>query len=195
MRAEGVAEIAHLVGVAESLECRHHILVAPLAGAGAHDPPDEERGEDPHAADHSGERSPERLRHLWDSVRARSHCDTTAEVDAMHELSLCEAIADSVARHASGRTVRRASIRVGYLRQVVPESMSFCWGILTEGTDLDGCELQIEHVPAVLACGGCGAMTTLDLPVLLCGTCGSSEVALESGDELLLVSIDLVGVS
>jgi hydrogenase nickel incorporation protein HypA/HybF len=113
----------------------------------------------------------------------------------MHELSLCEAIADSVARHASGRPARRASVRVGYLRQVVPESMLFCWGILTEGTDLDGCELDIEHVPAVVACGACGSVTTLDLPVLACGSCGASEVALESGDELLLVSIDLVGVS
>jgi len=38
-------------------------------------------------------------------------------------------------------------------------------------------------------------VTTLTLPVLLCGSCGSSEVALESGDEMLLVSIDLAGVS
>ncbi len=112
----------------------------------------------------------------------------------MHELSLCEAIADAVARHASGRPVRRASVRIGYLRQVVPESMTFCWGILTDGTDLAGCELDIEHVPAVVACGTCGAATTLDLPVLMCGECGSTQVALESGEELLLVSIDLAGM-
>ena len=112
----------------------------------------------------------------------------------MHELSLCEAIADSVARHADGRPVRRASVRIGYLRQVVPESMSFCWQVLTDGTDLSGCELDIEHVPAVVACGACGEVTILDLPVLLCGSCGSTEVVLQAGEELLLVSIDLAGV-
>jgi hydrogenase nickel incorporation protein HypA/HybF len=118
----------------------------------------------------------------------------SAKGDAMHELSLCEAIADSVTRHAAGRPVRRASIRIGYLRQAVPESMSFCWEVLTDGTDLADCELEIEHVPAVVACGECGEVTTLGVPVLLCGVCGSSEVALESGDEMLLVSIDLAGV-
>lgn len=112
----------------------------------------------------------------------------------MHELSLCEAIADSVARHAAGRPVRRASVRIGYLRQVVPESMSFCWEVLTDGTDLAGCELDIEHVPAVVACAACGEVTALDLPVLLCGSCGSTEVVLQTGEELLLVSIDLTGV-
>ena len=112
----------------------------------------------------------------------------------MHELSLCEAIADSVARHACGRPVRRASVQIGYLRQVVPESMSFCWEILTEGSDLAGCELDIEHVPAVVACGACGEVTTLDLPVLLCALCGSGDVQLESGEEMLLVSIDVAGV-
>ncbi len=112
----------------------------------------------------------------------------------MHELSLCEAIADSVARHASGRPVRRVSVQIGYLRQVVPESMSFCWEILTDGSDLAGCELEIEHVPAVVACRACGEVTTLDLPVLLSASCGSGEVQLESGEELLLVSIDVAGV-
>ena len=125
---------------------------------------------------------------------ARDHLGLTAKGDAVHELSLCEAIADSVSRHASGRPVRRASVRIGYLRQVVPESMSFCWEVLTDGTDLAGCELDIEHVPAIVACGQCGEVTTLVLPVLLCGSCGGSEVALESGDEMLLVSIDLAGV-
>ncbi|HTN79837.1 MAG TPA: hydrogenase maturation nickel metallochaperone HypA [Acidimicrobiales bacterium] len=112
----------------------------------------------------------------------------------MHELSLCEAIADSVTRHAEGRPVRRASVRIGYLRQVVPESMSFCWEILTDGSDLAECELEIEHVPAVVVCAQCGEATTLDLPVMICGACGGGDVVLQGGDELLLVSIDLAGV-
>ena len=113
----------------------------------------------------------------------------------MHELSLCEAIAGTVSRRAAGRPVRRATVQVGYLRQVVPDSMSFCWAMLTDGTDLHGCELDIEHVPAVVACDVCASRTTLDMPVLVCGQCGGADVRLESGEELLLVSIDIAGLA
>ncbi len=113
----------------------------------------------------------------------------------MHELSLCEAIADTVRRRADGRPVLHASVRIGYLRQAVPASMSFCWDVLTGGTDLGDCELDIEHVPAVVLCSACGERTSLDLPVLACALCGTSDVMLESGEELMLVSIELTAVS
>ena len=38
----------------------------------------------------------------------------------------------------------------------------------------------------------CGARTTLDLPILACGRCEGFDVKLVSGEELLVVSIDLV---
>ena len=108
----------------------------------------------------------------------------------MHELSLCEAIADTVVRRAAGRPVTRATVRIGAMRQVVPDSMSFCWTMLTDGSELDGCALDIEHIDAVIACV-CGARTTLRQPILVCDSCGSVDVVLETGEELLLVSIDL----
>lgn len=109
----------------------------------------------------------------------------------MHELSLCQAICESVARYADGREVRRVDVRVGYLRQVVPESLHMAWELLTEHTNLGGAELVIEHVPAVVLCSACGAETTLDWPVLMCGACERTEVGLRSGEELDIVSIDV----
>jgi hydrogenase nickel incorporation protein HypA/HybF len=106
---------------------------------------------------------------------------------------MCEAIARKVVDRAAGRRVSRVVIRVGHLRQVVPDAMAFSWQMLTADTDLDGAELEIEHVPAVVACMACGETTTLELPVLACGCCGSSAVELASGDELLLVSFEVVG--
>jgi hydrogenase nickel incorporation protein HypA/HybF len=40
----------------------------------------------------------------------------------VHELSLCEAIAGVVKPHAGGRHVDVVRVRIGALRQVVPES-------------------------------------------------------------------------
>jgi hydrogenase nickel incorporation protein HypA/HybF len=112
----------------------------------------------------------------------------------LHELSLCQAIAESVTRHADGRPVTRVSVRVGHLRQVVPDSMLFSWEMLTSGSDLEGCVLDIEHVPATIECNRCQATTTLDMAILLCGACGDSDVTVRSGEELLVVSLELAEV-
>jgi hydrogenase nickel incorporation protein HypA/HybF len=108
----------------------------------------------------------------------------------MHELALCEAIAETVVRYAAGQPVSRVEVRIGHFRQVVPDSMQFSWKLLTEGGELDGCELAIDHVPAVVACRSCGEETTLDLPILLCGSCDSADVELVRGDEFLVVAIE-----
>jgi hydrogenase nickel incorporation protein HypA/HybF len=109
----------------------------------------------------------------------------------VHELSLCEAIAASVDRHAAGRAVAEVTVRVGHLRQVVPDALTFSWEVLTAGTSLAGSALVVEQVPAVVRCGPCGSETTLDMPVLLCGSCESGEVTLLSGEELQVVALDL----
>lgn len=112
----------------------------------------------------------------------------------MHELSLCRAIADVATDNAGGKAVSRVSVQIGHFRQVVPDTLRFCWTLVTEGTALDGCELAIEHVPAVVVCRACGADTQLDRPVLACGTCASRDVELRSGEEFLVASIDILEV-
>jgi hydrogenase nickel incorporation protein HypA/HybF len=110
----------------------------------------------------------------------------------VHELSLCEAILGTTMKHADGRPVTQVTVRIGHLRQVVPDALRFGWELLTEPTELRGCALVIEQIPATVECRECRAVTTLDMPILVCGTCGSFEVTLLSGEEFLIVSMDLV---
>lgn len=109
----------------------------------------------------------------------------------MHELSLCGAIIDTATAKARGRAVRRIDVRIGHLRQVVPETLQFCWTMRTEGTAFAGCELAITHVPARVVCRDCAATTVLEHPVLRCDTCGETAVDLVAGEELLVVSMEL----
>jgi hydrogenase nickel incorporation protein HypA/HybF len=109
----------------------------------------------------------------------------------MHEISLCEAIADTVRRRAQGRAPERVRVRIGYLRQVVPDSLVFNWEMVTAGTDLADCVLDVDYIPAVVTCAACAARTTLELPVLICGACDSADVTLVSGDEFDLASFDV----
>ena len=65
----------------------------------------------------------------------------------VHELSLASAIVDAVVRHAEGRRVTVVSLRVGVLRQVVPESLEFCFGIVARESVCEGARLDYEVVP------------------------------------------------
>lgn len=110
----------------------------------------------------------------------------------MHELSICSAIASTAAKHAKGRPVSQVTVRVGHLRQVVPDALQFSWEIVSSTTELKDAELVIEQVAAVVECSDCGARSTLDMPIMTCCACGGFNVKLLSGEELLVVSIDLV---
>jgi hydrogenase nickel incorporation protein HypA/HybF len=109
----------------------------------------------------------------------------------MHELSLCDAILGSAEKHANGQSVKQVTVRIGHLRQVVPDALQFSWEVMTDSTGLKGTELVIEQVPAVVECADCGHESTLDLPILVCEACGSFEVKLLSGEEFLIVSMEL----
>ncbi len=109
----------------------------------------------------------------------------------MHELSIADAIVTIASRHAKGRPVSRVEIRVGHLRQVVPDSLQFAFELITAGTELDGAELAIEEVPARVRCTACAAETVLEEFPAHCGECGALDVEVTAGEELLVESIDV----
>ena len=108
----------------------------------------------------------------------------------MHELSICASIVSIVEKHAEGRTVTGVHLDVGHLRQVIPETLRYSWDIVVSNTPLAGSVLDINHIPAVIACRRCGARTTITAPVLRCG-CDSTDVDLVAGNELLVTSLEL----
>jgi hydrogenase nickel incorporation protein HypA/HybF len=110
----------------------------------------------------------------------------------MHELSLSRAIAGIVTRAAAGRHVRAVQVDCGALRQVVPETLAACWDLVVATTPLEGARLEVNEIPARLACADCGATTTLDrLPLMVCAACGSRDVTVTTGEEFLVHSIDV----
>ena len=73
---------------------------------------------------------------------------------AVHELSLSSAIVNTVVKHADGRRVSVVNLRVGHLRQVVPDSLEFYFEFVARGTVCEGARLEQELVPrgAALRC-------------------------------------------
>ena len=111
----------------------------------------------------------------------------------MHELSLCGSIADVVKRHAGERQVDRIHLRIGALRQVVPDTLEYCWTMVSEGTDLAGSVLDVERVPATITCRSCGQTMELGAyPILLCLQCDGTDVDVVTGEEFLVTSLEIV---
>ena len=108
----------------------------------------------------------------------------------MHEFSIASAVVDTAVRHAAGRRVTVVTVRTGRLRQVVPDSLEFAFGILSRETVCEGARLEQEVVPARLGCP-CGHETEIDLPVFRCAACGGADVEVLSGEELEVESIEV----
>lgn len=110
----------------------------------------------------------------------------------MHELALCGSIADIVTKHAAGRPVGTVRLKVGQLRQVVPDTLTYCWELVTSSSPLEGAELAIERVAARLRCDTCGVEHDMgDDFVFACPACDGTTVSVVAGEEFLITSMDV----
>ncbi len=69
----------------------------------------------------------------------------------MHELSIASAILDAVRKEAEKRPgvhVSKVGVRIGALSGVEPEALSFGFGALVQGTDLDPLALRLNRFHA-----------------------------------------------
>ncbi len=109
----------------------------------------------------------------------------------MHELSLSGAIVNTVVKHADGRRVTVVSLRVGRLRQVVPDTLEFYFEFVARGTVCEGARLEQELVEARLRCNACAHEWAIEIPAFRCPACGTSDVTVASGDEFEVESIEV----
>jgi hydrogenase nickel incorporation protein HypA/HybF len=109
----------------------------------------------------------------------------------MHELSIAGALVAIASRHAAGRRVTRVEVKVGHLRQVVPDSLAFAFELVAVDTEVEGAELVLEEVPAAGRCRACGTESRLEAFPLHCGACGGLDVEVIRGEELLVDSLEL----
>jgi hydrogenase nickel incorporation protein HypA/HybF len=113
----------------------------------------------------------------------------------MHEFSIAAAVVDTAVRHAAGRRVTVVTVRCGRLRQVVPDSLDFAFGIVSRETVCEGARLEQQVVAARLRCAPCAREWEIELPAFRCPGCGGAEVAVLSGEELEVESIEVEEVA
>ncbi|MGO9495476.1 MAG: hydrogenase maturation nickel metallochaperone HypA [Solirubrobacteraceae bacterium] len=109
----------------------------------------------------------------------------------MHELSLSSAIVNTVVKHAEGRRVTLVELRVGKLRQVIPDTLEFYFEFVARDTVCEGARLVQQVIDARLRCRGCGHEWEIEIPAFRCPECGGSDVEIASGNEFEVEAIEV----
>jgi hydrogenase nickel incorporation protein HypA/HybF len=109
----------------------------------------------------------------------------------MHELSIAGAVVNTATRHAEGRRVTVVRVRVGRMRQVVPDSLRFCFDIVARDGVCEGAQLELVEVDVHLCCRACAWEWLPDIPAFRCPRCSSADVSIEEGDELVVDEIEV----
>ena len=108
----------------------------------------------------------------------------------MHELSITQSLVDAVLDRTGERPVTGVHVRVGRLSGVLPDAMRFCFELVSDGTPLAGAQLLIDEPDGVTRCRVCGEETIMPDLIPLC-PCGSADVDIISGRELMLTSVEV----
>jgi hydrogenase nickel incorporation protein HypA/HybF len=112
----------------------------------------------------------------------------------MHELSVCQGLLDQVAgiaRQNQATGVKLIRLQIGPLSGVEPQLLEQAFPLASAGTIAEHAALAIETLAVRVRCETCGAETEAAANRLLCGVCSDWHTTLISGDELLLVSVEL----
>ena len=112
----------------------------------------------------------------------------------MHELSVSSAVLDTVLKHAEGRRVTAVSLRVGHLRQVVPDSLAFYFELVSRETLCEGARLELQVVAARLRCEDCAREWDPEDAWFRCTGCGGPGQVI-AGNELEVESIEVEEVA
>ena len=107
----------------------------------------------------------------------------------MHELSVASAVLDTALRHAEDRRILAVSLRIGHLRQVIPDSLAFYFEIVSRDTLVEGARLAQVVVPVRMRCEACAHQWEPEL-MFRCPECGGAGEVL-AGDELEVDSIEI----
>jgi hydrogenase nickel incorporation protein HypA/HybF len=102
----------------------------------------------------------------------------------VHELSVATAVVNTALKHAEDRRVTGVTLRVGAMRQVVPDSLSFYFEIVARDTACEGAALTLEQIATELRCERCDRHWSPLIPAFRCPDCGSADVEIVAGEEL-----------
>ncbi|OUD15488.1 hydrogenase maturation nickel metallochaperone HypA [Thioflexithrix psekupsensis] len=113
----------------------------------------------------------------------------------MHEMSICQALLNQVQKithENEARQVESITVKIGLLSGIEPELLANAFSIAKLGTVAESAILHLETAPIKVRCSDCQKESEVSVNKLLCLHCGSWHTQVMSGDELLLMRVELL---
>ena len=112
----------------------------------------------------------------------------------MHELAVCQSLMDQVeaiAMERGAKTVTSITIAMGPLSGVEAPLLKSAYPIASAGTIAHHAKLIINNIPIRVKCSQCGSESEAQPNKLVCKHCDDWRTTLVSGDEMMLMSVEL----
>ena len=112
----------------------------------------------------------------------------------MHEMSIAQSLLDVIKaemRKHDATGLKSVLVHIGQLSAIVPESLSFCFEIMTSGTELEGAKLNMEVIPLTGNCRKCGQLFEIKDYAFECPLCHGTDIETLSGQELSIVEMEV----
>jgi len=110
----------------------------------------------------------------------------------MHEIGFAESIIASASQRVGDRRVAGLRVRAGVRHALDHPSLQQAIQLVGAGTAFAAAELDLVTLPTAIVCRDCGATTSSMDRLPACPACGSVDVEMDGGDELILESITYV---
>ena len=112
----------------------------------------------------------------------------------MHEMAIAQSmiriIEEEMQKHRA-RVLRSVRLHIGEMTAIVPESLSFCFNIITENTALEGARLMMDVIPLKGYCKACDKEFGIKEYVFKCPSCQNKGIKTVAGHDLSIIEMDV----
>ena len=112
----------------------------------------------------------------------------------MHEMSIVQSLIEILREEMlknDVKTLKSVRLNIGQLSAIVPDSLSFCFEIITAGTDLEGAMLIMDIIPLKGYCPGCKDEFEIRDYTFICPSCDNKEIETIAGQDLSIVEMEV----
>jgi hydrogenase nickel incorporation protein HypA/HybF len=112
----------------------------------------------------------------------------------MHELSIAQSVVQIIEEEMqknNAGVLKSVRLNIGKMSAIVPDSLSFCFEIITKDTPLEGARLIIETIPLRIYCRDCSKEFEIKEYAFSCPGCGDTNIKVVTGMDLSVVEIEV----
>ena len=112
----------------------------------------------------------------------------------MHEMSIAQSLINIIHEEMvknNASILRTVRLNVGEMSTVVPNSLEFCFSILTAKTPLEGVRLIMDIIPLKGYCRECEDTFKIENFLFVCPSCGNGQVETIEGKDLSIVEMEV----